>query len=776
MAPLVAQAANIYNTQFFPNGVQNPNYPDPGDVQGYTGYLTEQYGAVLAFNSLIDPLPANRIKYAQYARNMLMVAMNQAALGHLANAPFRDPAFAIYNRANGSGEQWPLVVDWIYNTVDAKGNAILTKADKATIRKVFMIWANDCLNASTTGGDHPEPIGTMNSHALLPNNLPYRMASNNYYLGHARELTLMALSIDPVDDPAVNSALPLATVGNSLRSYLLDANGAWLYQEFAMMGEAASVSKDYGFTSATGFGLSSGGLPPEGMLYGHSYGFILGQLLALQTAGFNNTTYSGPQIALIGAPVWDRYVTGYLSSMTPTAKVDASQSYLGPVYEFGSYGDLLRLWVTPDVMQSFSLLALLEGENGKTTHADAARWMAVNGVEGGSAALYTHITDPWSWSSTQSILYFMLMDPTLPAASDPRPTFPTEFFDPAAGRVVAHSDWSATGTMFDYRASWESINHQDCDGGQFELYRNGEWLTKEMSNYDNNGLGLTTKYHNTLAVKNWSANGTPNLAWFENGEWANGSQWMLGESAGDPVTVNSTGPNYVYTTSDITKLYNKPDIWTPAAGATDITQATRSILWLNKDFIVAYDRASSIHPGLFKRFNLSLVAQPVINKNVATETMSSGQKLFIQTLLPANASLSSVYAAGDLNPIAQLEPTKYVLTAQDASNPATVRFLHVLQGADKATAMTAATHVVSSSGSAFDGAVFGSTAIYFPIRTGVAYVTTTFPTPAGVHTLFIAGLAANASYSVVVHAGNVTVAVGGTTAKVDRAGLLRFTF
>ena len=63
--------------------------------------------------------------------------------------------------------------------------------------------------------------------------------------------------------------------------------------------------------------------------------------------------------------------------------------------------------------------------------------------------------------------------------------------------------------MFDYRASWISINHQDGDGGQFEFYRNGEWLTKEMSNYDNNALGMTTVYHNTLACRTWSASGTP---------------------------------------------------------------------------------------------------------------------------------------------------------------------------------------------------------------------------------------------------------------------------
>jgi len=154
MLPVLNQAVNIYNTQFFPGGVPNPNYPDPGDTQGYTGYLTEQYGVVFAFNSLIDPNPSARIQYAQYARNLLMYAMNQAALGHLGGAPFRDPLFATYNRANGQGEQWPLIVDWIYNATDGSGNPILTAADKLTIRNVFMMWANDCLNASTTGGDH----------------------------------------------------------------------------------------------------------------------------------------------------------------------------------------------------------------------------------------------------------------------------------------------------------------------------------------------------------------------------------------------------------------------------------------------------------------------------------------------------------------------------------------------------------------------------------------------------------------------------------------------
>ncbi len=91
MGPLLAQAVNIYKTQFFPGGVQNPNYPDLGDTQGYQGLLTEQEALIFALHSLIDPNPTNRIQYAQCARNLIMVAMNQAALGPMSNVPFRDP-------------------------------------------------------------------------------------------------------------------------------------------------------------------------------------------------------------------------------------------------------------------------------------------------------------------------------------------------------------------------------------------------------------------------------------------------------------------------------------------------------------------------------------------------------------------------------------------------------------------------------------------------------------------------------------------------------------
>lgn len=73
----------------------------------------------------------------------------------------------------------------------------------AAIRSVFLQWEANCLNAYTTGGDHPSSVGAVNSASLLPAGNAYRMAASNYYLGHARSVTMMSLCIDPAVNPAV---------------------------------------------------------------------------------------------------------------------------------------------------------------------------------------------------------------------------------------------------------------------------------------------------------------------------------------------------------------------------------------------------------------------------------------------------------------------------------------------------------------------------------------------------------------------------------------------
>ena len=771
-----------YTSSYFPGGVPNPTYPDLGDTQGYQGLLTEQDASVLAFHSLIDPNPTNRAIYATYARNILMVAFNQAVQGPASGVPFRDPLFSVYNRANGSSEGWPLAVDWIYNAVDTNGVPVFSAQDKKTIRDVFMIWANQCLNAYTTGGDHPAPVGMVNNAALLPGGNAYRMAANNYYEGHARLLTLMSLCIDPADDPAVNPAQAASVIGNSMRSYITDATGAWLYQQYAMLGDAPAVKAAYGLQPNASVGLASGGLPAEGMLYGHSISFVMGQLLALQTAGFNDPNLSGPQINLIGAPVWDRFVKGMISSLAPVQRVEPTWPWLGPVYQMTSYGDLLRLWITPDFMQPFALLALLEQENGQNTHADVARWWSLNAVEGGAPNLMNRITQPWSYSVTSSLLYFMLFDPAAPAPSNPHNTMPTSFYDPGAGRLLARTDWSTNATLFDFRCSWMSINHQDADAGQFEFYRKGEWLTKELSNYDSFGNGQGSDYHNTLSLQHTCPAGTPaNMQWYETPLWLHGSQWNLGLNAGDPTAMASVGINYAAVSGDMTPLYNQPSPWTPANAITNTLHASRSILWVDADYVVVYDRAVSDQAGEFKRFNLNFVAPPVVGSNGAVSTTPGGQRLYIQTLLPANPLYTVTNSAAALSGgPAWLEFMNFSLRVEDPAQPASARFLHVLQGADAGHPVDTAVLVQNSAGTAVDGAVFANKAVFFVDDITMPFTGTTVFVPTSVSEFFLAGLTPGASYGVVAQsvAGGlwVTVSLNGQTVAADVSGVLNVSF
>ena len=299
-----------------------------------------------------------------------------------------------------------------------------------------------------------------------------------------------------------------------------------------------------------------------------------------------------------------------------------------------------------------------------------------------------------------------------------------------------------------------------------------------MSNYDNGGGGNggTVVYHNTLALQNWCP-ACSTITWqgVDLPCWTNGSQWMEGENAGDPTTTMSTGPGFVYATSNLTNLYNRPEIWIPADAVLDVTQATRSILWLNNDYIVVYDRATTQHNG-FKRFFLSLVTNPIVSGNTATELLPSGQQLFVQTLLPLNPSLTSFNGAANLSPIADLEPTRYIYQVQDPSEPLDTRFLHVLQGADPGAPMSAATYLQSTAGTAFDGAAFGAAAVWFPVSGSGAFAGSTLPLPAGVHTVLITGLTPNAGYSVSNQGQSIIVSPNGATATADAGGVLRLSY
>ena len=79
--------------------------------------------------------------------------------------------------------------------------------------------------------------------------------------------------------------------------------------------------------------------------------------------------------------------------------------------------------------------------------------------------------------------------------------------------------------------------------------------------------------------------------------WLSGSQWLYGGPSGyGRLVAKSWNRSYVYATGDATQLYNST-----YEGATDVTEATRSIIWVKPDDVIVYDREESKTPGQFKR-------------------------------------------------------------------------------------------------------------------------------------------------------------------------------
>lgn len=751
-------AIGTYNSKFFPGGQPNPNWPDLGNTT-WSGYVTEEYAEFFAFWSLIDPVVANRPLHAQRARNLLMYVIDQALLGTAANVPFRDPAFMTYDRSRIYGEACPLTVDWIYNAKDANGNAILTAADKAKIRTVFLRWCNDQLTAY----NHPTPVGLSNDKSI---SLTNRNILNNYFSGHARNVTLMSLSIDAADDAPINPNLHYSALDNSLRSYIYNATGAWLYQQYAQYEKPEIVSTDYG-VSTTGLGMGSGGLSVESSLYGQSIGWVAQELLALKTAGWADENVIGKQAKLLTSDYWSRLMDGLLHLITPAPKVFPQMSYLGPIYQAANYGDLLRTWITPEMLDVLAPVGLIDMKLGNNQgRLDKTRWFARNVLEGGNGSLLQRVSNIWPSSyASQGIYYFLLLDPAGSNPPDPRPAMTPTFWDGAFNKLLARTDWTANATWFNWQCHWTTINHQSGDGNQFELFRKGEWLIKERSGYTNDGIGYTSEFHNTLGLQNDIPS---NIQWFEGPTSQRGGQWTNALGSGDPKVITSIGNNFVYATGDATNLYNRTN------SATDIVYAVRSIVWLKPDYVVVYDRAKSKTANRFKRFFLQFTAPPTVSGKNVTVTTPGGQKVFLANLLPS-ASVLTAFPSENLNSLGMLEQTTHELKIEDPANPTNIRFLNVIQGADGNSIQGNTALIQSSGGDPFEGALANNTAVLFPNVWGAPFSSTTYSIPSGVTSQLVTGLTPNAGYDVAMTVNGALTSVTitpGSRYLADAGGVL----
>ena len=402
IVPAMQEALTIYEKEFFPGGQPSSTWPDPG-TDAWMRRNTEALAEFFAFVSLVDPDPTARAAHGNRAKNLLMHVIREADKGVAPDpqnpGPFRAAAFATYNRASEWGEAFGLTVDWIY--------PLLAADDKAAIRRVFMRWADENVRAATSGDEHPQPIGVVNDPRLLADKKRLRWAVNNYFTAHMRQLTLYGLCLDEADDPPLDPLAPARRLGNTLRSYLDDAIGAWLYQQYAVYEDPAVSAPALG-VPPDGLGIASGGLSAEGFLYGISLGALHEALLALYTAGYRDAQALGPQLGFADSAYWDRFLDGILSSLVAEPQAVPGEAYLGPVYAMAAYGDVQKLWLIPDYATPFLSLAVHAAATGNAARLDKARWLAINAIQGTAPALAHRVAGIWGNSrASEAILYFL---------------------------------------------------------------------------------------------------------------------------------------------------------------------------------------------------------------------------------------------------------------------------------------------------------------------------------------------------------------------------------
>ncbi len=511
-----------------------------------------------------------------------------------------------------------------------------------------------------------------------------------------------------------------------------------------------------------------GGLAIEGFEYSQqALAYVVQFLLALHTAGQDDPDVWGPQAVLTDNPFWNEMIPAYLHSLSPQKVTIPDYEWLGDVTQPAWYEDEENSW-GPDFIGIFGPLGWYDDLNANTGRLEALRWIQRETAPGGADFLVSLRVAEAQEFSLSAILAFLLFDPEAAEADNPRPDLDLVHFAPGIGRLLSRTDWTADATVFTWSLGWNSVDHQHCDGNQFEFYRAGEWLTKERTGYDFVNGG--SEFHNTLTLEN------DPLVDVDPSDFTallsqSGSQWTLVPSSDPEILATSASDDFVYALGDATNLYNSDYV-----GAVDIEHASRSILWLKPDHIVVYDRAVSKTDGRFKRFWLNLPEEPEIDGRIATMTTASGQQLTVTSLLSADADISGEFVElSDETVSATGEPMRFRLRVEAPGGPRESRFLHVLQGLDLDGDADEATLLESDAGTRFAGALVKDTVVLFPVDLADTIDELTYTVPTGTFRHLITGLTPGGAFEVTTEDDGVDFVVtirSGGDATADDGGVL----
>jgi hypothetical protein len=757
----------------------------------------EQDAYDFAFMSMIDP--SDPTYQWGCAGHDIMTYMMAAVISN--------PAAYMGNHSADSVRAFTLTPDWLM------AGGYLSSADLTQTRTYFAAFADAIVNMSY---GTIAPIGNYNGPLQFDTGSEWdytnqRAMGNNYTQSKMLYLAASALTFNDNttdDPPLVNTCsatryqvCPDGTAG-SLHAYWTFFTGGMMYKDWANIEDPnvtwQAYQAAYGNlptqpscdstwyalgTKTPCFGLGRGGEANEGSSYGGSLSALKLALDSATTAGYLDPMLYGPQMSLASSSYFDLRVISDLATLTGVVPNNSTSYAAGAnpgSYNFLNTGDELDYYKYPSNYTPQTAMLLANSYTGRTEGNSAMLWTILNTAFGGPLGTeypcrnYCGFTGELTNDFARDVALDLFIalpagDPTSSLPADPRPSLPTDLYDAGNQHITIRNNWTSSGTLFSYYSPNTAIDHEHEFVGRFDVFANGEYITKGRVEFnDYNNLMTTAPQQNLVAYQN-NPSGTCTDAngCFEGDAAQNGGQWWHAEQGGLVTLLHSELPTYVAAIVDQSNAYNTSAYADFPSYASGIS-ASRSLIYLRgSNQVVYYDRGNSGSNAWTKQLYQITTGNPTISGNVASWlTRSSTQKAYFTSLLPAGATLANAgltpgtgtNQAPDWEPYASLEV--------NAGSPASTQFLTVLEWGASSLTQSTTTLVSSSAGQTFDGALIGSSLVMFMRTWPANFTSVTYPA-SGATTQYVSDLTPNTTYTI----SGAGVPASGTT---DTAGVLMF--
>lgn len=615
---------------------------------------------LFAFMSLIDPSDS-KYKWGCYGRDLWTYVMGEVISGK---------EFFGGNQWSDGSVPFAVTTDWLM------GGGFLTPADKTLARKFLYVAAQKSFH----NNGYIPPAKGYNSAAQFNTGDPYELVSmramgNNYTMSRVLYMVAIGLTFndDPADDPPLENTCkatrydicPDFTAG-SLRAYFRYAVGSMLYLDWAHLEDPDvtwrayhsafhNLDKEPTCVYVDGskhlcFGDGRGGESAEGSWYQYSMYRLRYALNILHSAGVDDPIVYGPQISLGTSSWWDlKYVSDieFLTGpMTQTGDRPSAYNYL-------TTGDSNWYYRSLGDFTAESAMLTADSYTSRTDRTGALKWLLLNAAPGGPVGRNGRCNgtcgfdaslgaESAGWPAAPVAFDWLISqpasDPTSSLPPDPRPSLPLDLYNGSFNQhVMLRNSWGPNSTLFSAYCPNAMIDHDHEYCGRFDIFANGEYITKGRTEFtDYNDWMTTAPASNAAAYLNVTGKDC------KDPQCTQGGQFYRAIEAGLNTFHHSELAEYAAAIADSTNDYN--GVWVYASpydvpGYNDVKSASRSLIYLRRsNQVIFYDRGTTGHAAGKAVYQITTGTASISGKTASWMTRSNSQKAYLTTVLPADAA------------------------------------------------------------------------------------------------------------------------------------------